>query len=96
MQCSQDIQLLHLFTFPFWDCLSIRFGNVPLTTLLTGVRVPSHGQLCLMGFECGFTHYHRLTPLYGLMTSRYRGGYAFTCTLQGWEFNPQDFQVVKV
>jgi len=30
------------------------------------------------------------------MTSRYRRGDAVTRTPQGWEWNPQDFSVVKV
>ena len=35
-----------------------------------------------------FRVYLVLSPLYGLMASRYRGGYAFTVYLSGWELRP--------
>jgi hypothetical protein len=49
-----------------------------------------------MGFGRRLIHYHRLTPLYRLMTSRYGRGYAFTAVPAGWELNPYGYQVVKV
>ena len=48
----------------------------------------------LDGIPSRILSYHRLSPLYGLMVSRYRRGYAVTSTLEGQEFRLHEDEVV--
>lgn len=51
---------------------------------------------CSMGTRLSFQLYHLFTPLYGLMTSRYRRGDAVTPAPGEKDFHLHDYQVVKV
>ncbi len=56
-----------------------------------GSAVPSLSLLiatCSQRRPVRFRVYLVLSPLHGLMVSRYRGGYAFTVYFSGWELRP--------
>ena len=48
----------------------------------------------LDGIPSRILSYHRLSPLYGLMVSRYRRGYAITSTPEGQAFHLHEDEVV--
>jgi hypothetical protein len=51
---------------------------------------------CLMGTSLGCQLNHLLTPLYGLMTSRYRRGNAFTPAPGEKGFHLHGYKIVRI
>jgi len=72
-----------------------RVGLPKLTTIQSWVRVPIHRQLCAMDSR-RIPSDHLLSPLCGLMVSRYRRGYAFTSTPEGRNCTCTKIQLSKI
>ena len=60
--------------FTFWYCLINPFWQSNVDDASGKGSLSNLGELSSMGFENGFSLYHLLTPLYGLMTSLYHRG----------------------
>jgi|GEM_PF-4343630 len=74
-------------TIAFWLQRFSLIALVGFSGLLEGIPVRHHGYLLAL-HHLRLTVYELLSPLYGLRTSRYRRGYAFTRTLSRRGLSP--------
>ena len=80
-------KIIQPLTIAFWLQRFSLIALVGFNDLLEGIPVRHHGYLLAL-HHLRLTVYELLSPLYGLMASRYRRGYAFTRTLSRRGLSP--------